>query len=467
MALAGVFSWICLVAQRQNMAVSDLSVVPMVLRMKNAMVSYCDYLGLALYPSGLNALYPYPFDTSTTYAVGCAVVLLVLLLGALLCARRAPYIPVGVYWFAGTLLPVIGFVQVGIQAKADRYAYLPYIGLYVAVVWAVGVLVTRRPKLKVGAALAFFVILALLVATTQRQVRTWKNGVALFERMLEVNPGNKTALFNLGGLLYTQERYAEAAKALEMYFQMDSWKPQALQMLTDALIELEEYDKAMGYMRYLMRLLPEDSDTTAKQAYIALMCGKLQFSIESLHAANKLEKNGKKARQRIATFVRLLLAKAFQADAKNKAAYYDAALALDPENTLALFTRAQFQLGHGELADAIVDLALARRFSPGFVSAEALLDQLLAPLNTPGNAIVLRQIAWRLATDPQPFRRYGAFAWNWRYAPLRCRAGKRLLLPMPWPRPWRKPVVLARRSGLRNEPPGWRGRQGRRNTPRK
>ncbi len=409
-ALVAVFCWISLAAQQQNMAMTDLSVIPAELRIKNAMVSYVDYLGLAIYPSGLNALYAYNYDISTTYALGCAVFLLVLLLGAVLCAKRVPYLPVGLFWFVGMLIPVIGIVQVGVQAKADRYVYLPYIGLYMILIWAISTIVFWRPKLKFGIVVVFLLIIALLVATTQRQVQTWKDGVSLFKRMLEVNPANEIALYNLGGYLYTQERYKEAVEPLELYFRIDPWKPQALQMLTDALIDLKEYDKAMGYMKYLVKVMPEDSDAIAKVAYVALMRGEVESSIDILRAANKLEKNKTKVQKRITTFADLMLENASKKDWKDREVYYAGALSLNPQSARALFAQSQLEFRRGEIAKAILHLVLAKRYAPDFAPIQSLLQKLLNQLDTVENAIVLGQIAWDLATDASEARRDGEAA---------------------------------------------------------
>ncbi len=409
-ALVGLFCWISLTAQQQNMAMSDLSIIPLELRVKNAMAAYVDYLGLAFYPSGLNALYVYSYDISTTYALGCAVLILCMLLAALLCAKRAPYLPVGLFWFAGMLVPVIGIIQVGMQAKADRYVYLPYIGLYLLIVWSISAFISWRPKLKSIAAVIFSIVIIVFVVTTQHQIKTWKDGITLFKRMLEVDPHNDIALYNLGGQYYTLERYKEAVKALELYFKIDPWKPHALQMLTDALVELKEYDKAMKYMKYLIDVMPEDSDSISKLSYISLMRGEVKYSIDLFHVANELGKDDDLAQKRKSSFVALMLERASKQDWNARADYYTGVLSLDPTNAQALFALAQLKFRQGDVSKAIFYLVLAKKYAPDLVQVQNLLQDLLKRLDNDENAIVLRQIAWALATDPSQARRDGETA---------------------------------------------------------
>ena len=425
--LTGLFCWISLAAQQKNMAMSDLAIIPLELRVKNALVSYVDYLRLAFYPSGLNALYPYPFDISTVYALGCAVFLLALLLVALLRARQAPYLPVGLLWFLGMLLPVIGIVQVGMQAKADRYVYLPYIGLYIAVVWTISSIVTRFPKVRAAVVVIFVLALGLLVNTTHHQVRTWKDGATLFERMLDVNPYNKIALYNLGGFLYTQERYAEAADVLERYFKMDHWKPEVLKLLTDSYVELERYQDAMTYMKYLANVQPEDSDILAKLAYISLMCGEVDYSVKALQAANTFEPNDTRKQERVSTFVSMLLDKASKAAADQREVYIDGAIALAPYDARTLYAQAQLKVHQRKLADAVVCLILAKRQAPESKPVLGLMRKLLSNMDTSENALVLRQIAWALATNPEKARRDGESALEFAVRAIELQGGETAL----------------------------------------
>ena len=120
--------------------------------------------------------------------MGDALLLLLLTALALAAVRRAPYLLVGWLWFLGCLVPVIGLVQVGWQGMADRYTYLPSVGLYLAAVWGIADLVARRPRLRAAATAGLGLALVLLTVKTRQQVRTWSDSLTLFSHALEVAP---------------------------------------------------------------------------------------------------------------------------------------------------------------------------------------------------------------------------------------------------------------------------------------
>jgi hypothetical protein len=159
-----------------------------------------EYLGQTLWPQGLTVFYPYPFHPLGTWRVAGAA----LLLGGVTAlavwqGRRRPYLLVGWLWFLGTLVPDTGLVQVGEQARADRFTYVPHIGLFILAAWGAHDLLERWPwPLRAGLAGA---VLAACLVCTSLQVRHWRDSITLWEHALRVDPGNPRAHANLGSLL--------------------------------------------------------------------------------------------------------------------------------------------------------------------------------------------------------------------------------------------------------------------------
>lgn len=202
-ALSAASSVATLLYQKTSLA--PLEVLPWDLRLANAVVSYATYLGKAFVPRDLAVFYPFPREIPAWKVAG-SVVLLALLTGfALWRARRSPWLLLGWLWFLGTLVPVIGLVQVGRQAMADRYTYLPYIGLFLAVVWGIGEIVERRAAFRL--VLGVLSVLAILgfAGMTRAQARQWRDSVTLFRHALAVTGDNPLARRGLAKALAAQQ----------------------------------------------------------------------------------------------------------------------------------------------------------------------------------------------------------------------------------------------------------------------
>jgi tetratricopeptide (TPR) repeat protein len=186
-------------AQSRYGAVQAISDLPLHARFANAAMAYLRYLGKTFSPFDLAAIYPHPgaaMDLGVaTVAAGFLVLTTIVFLAL---ARHMPYLIVGWLWFLGTLVPVIGIVQVGSQSMADRYTYIPHIGLAIVVVWMAAAVV--RPRSRWAVAIAALWLFSL-TAVTYRQVEYWRDGVTLFERAIALTGPNPLARINLGTAL--------------------------------------------------------------------------------------------------------------------------------------------------------------------------------------------------------------------------------------------------------------------------
>ena len=193
------------------------SLVPMDLRIANALVSYVKYIGNMIWPQGLTVFYPYPRMVPAWETIGAVLLLLCVSAMAVRSIERAPYFIIGWLWFLGTLFPVLGLVQVGLwPAMADRFAYVPLIGLFVVFAWGVPQICQNRRyhKIWLSASVAFLPL--ILITVTWKQVGYWENSISLFEHNLRFTSNNHIAHNNLGVALDRQDRTKEA---IEHYLQ--------------------------------------------------------------------------------------------------------------------------------------------------------------------------------------------------------------------------------------------------------
>ncbi|VAX10968.1 Tetratricopeptide TPR_2 repeat protein [hydrothermal vent metagenome] len=210
-ALAAIACVITIKAQAYGGAIAPLESSPLGDRISNALVAYVAYMGKLIYPSNLAVLYPYSSSLPMWKPLGAGLLLISISFLAFRLRRQHPYAIVGWLWFLGTLLPVIGIIQVGVHSMADRYSYIPYIGLFIIIAWGGGVLAARWAS---GTIFISAAILISLAATTWQQLQYWRNSITLFQHAIGVTSGNWLLHNNLGNVLAEK---GESAKALKHY----------------------------------------------------------------------------------------------------------------------------------------------------------------------------------------------------------------------------------------------------------
>src|SRR5262249_51935454 len=222
-ALAAASAIMTLIAASRGGAVRTLAHEPMALRLSNAFVSYAKYLLRALWPNDLAVYYPFPEAGIPAWQIIGAALLLIGITGFCFFQRKIrPYLIVGWLWFLGTLVPVIGLVQVGAQTMADRYFYIPSIGLFIAIVFGLADIAERRRVAPWLAAAIANLVLLVLAALTNAQIHRWSDSFTLFKHALTVTPSNVIAEDNLGLAMHKSGQLDEAAahfeKALQIQF---------------------------------------------------------------------------------------------------------------------------------------------------------------------------------------------------------------------------------------------------------
>jgi tetratricopeptide (TPR) repeat protein len=209
-ALTILSSIVTYIAQQKGGAVQSIEVLPPVVRIKNVFVSYIAYIGKMIWPSNLAIYYPYSVSLPPWQVLGSVLLLITITLAVFWMLKRSPYLATGWLWYIGTLVPVIGIVQVGDQAMADRYTYIPLIGLFIIVAWGVPDLLKkwnyRKEILLASSALS---ILCLSIITWI-QVGYWKNSITLYDHTLKVTYNNWLIYNNRGNEYNVLGNYKQA-----------------------------------------------------------------------------------------------------------------------------------------------------------------------------------------------------------------------------------------------------------------
>lgn len=256
-AAAAVVTWF---AQASGDAPVGLEHIPLSARVANAVTSSVTYLVLTVWPAGLAAFYPHPVLSGAGIEAWrvIASALVLTALGALAWTerRRRPYVGWGLAWFLVGLAPVIGIVQVGAQALADRYTYVPLIGVFVAVVWGAAELAAPRRAPRLGAAVLGVAALVALSLATARQVATWRDSVTLHRHALAVTERNWNAWLGLGDALSETGRPAEALDAYAEALKVRPGLAQAWAGIGVAYGRMGSPDRAVPPLREAVRLAP-------------------------------------------------------------------------------------------------------------------------------------------------------------------------------------------------------------------
>jgi len=349
--------------QHRGGAVLDVGNFPIGARVANALMSYVRYLGKMVWPEGLAGLYlrkvPWP-----SWQVALAVLVLVAASAtALRLARRSPYLPVGWFWYLGTLVPVIGLVQVGMQAMADRYTYIPLIGVFIVLAWGGQELASRlklRPPVRT---VVTAIVLAACGALTRNQLAWWQDSEKLFQRMIAVNEGNYMAHYNLGNMYSRQDKPEEAAKHYEAALKAEPNYAEAHNNLGGVLLRQGCFDEALTHYLAAVRARPE--------------------SLYYFNLANAQVDAGKPA---------------------DAIANYQQALRLDPNSSQAHHNLGLALQAQGQTGAAIVEFRAALKLQPDYESAEHHLANRLADVGRLEEAIAHYETALQL--DPNHAETY-------------------------------------------------------------
>ncbi len=245
--------------QQSGGAVGSLDLYPFHLRLTNAIISYMKYILNMFWPFKLAAIYPYPAFWPTWQIIGACLLLLSLTIFSVRTLKQHPYIAVGWFWYLGTLVPVIGLVQVGSQSMADRYTYVPLIGIFIVIAWGSPHLAAQWQLRKTWFAITAAMLLSILTATTLMQVRHWTNNTTLFEHALHVTTDNYVAHNILGVALVKQGKISEAICHYSESLRINPINADVHCNLGNALANQGKIAEAFSQFSKALQIDPEDA----------------------------------------------------------------------------------------------------------------------------------------------------------------------------------------------------------------
>ncbi|NOS72460.1 MAG: tetratricopeptide repeat protein [Verrucomicrobia bacterium] len=435
----------------QGEAVAAMDVIPLESRIGNAALAYVAYLGQTFWPANLALFYPHPMDIPTPVLAGSLMLLVVVSIVAVRQMRVRPYLAIGWFWFLGTLVPVIGLVQVGAQARADRYTYLPLIGIFIAVVWAVAEIADgrfRRSLLAGGSAL-----LAALAVLTHQQVGHWRNSQTIFSHATHVTKENYVAWGCMGiddlkqgrmdsamTNLFRALEYAslrKSANSVKYYIgfglQLQGKGLEALPYLEDSVVAFEmrpersyrlglslsdagRLPEAEAALREAIKARPSNGEFQLGMAVLLYQKGQVAEAEQMYREIAKNHPELAVAQSSFATFLTLLNR---DAEAETN---FAAAVKLKPEDaqTRRKFARTLDRLG--KTREAISQFEEALKAKPNLTEMHFELAELLSKAGQtklaaaryekvieldPKFLSALNNLAWILATDPDDKTRNG------------------------------------------------------------
>jgi protein O-mannosyl-transferase len=389
-ALTAASCVVTYVAQSQG-AVRSLAAVPLVYRLENTSVVLATYLFKIVWPARLAVIYPMPQTIPAALFIGCSALLLTITVGVCLAKKRYPFLPVGWFWFLGTLVPVIGLVKVGDAAMADRYMYIPSIGIFMIVAMGIKRIseCMSLPKNLLPALAA--VVLAALTVVTERQLQFWRDDETLFKHAMDVTKDNAEAMINYGAAL---EYLGKPMEAMQQYRQAEKIAPdsylthadignlldfmgkpaealaeyqRALQLYPDArtlhdrlgmaLAALGRYGEATNQFYEGMQL---DPDSASPHFYLGIALAQQNNLREATNEFAQALRLAPGDPSVLVEWAKALLRHGLDVDAMNQ---LNAALQMDPDNfqTLTFAARVLASDKHSEVRNGAQALELAQR----------------------------------------------------------------------------------------------------------
>ena len=271
-ALALASCWVTVLAQSKDNAMASIDAIPILTRLANATTSYVQYLTKFLWPQNLSAIYPLQTDIEPWSVIACFMALLCITILAWRTRATTPFLLVGWLWFLGTLVPVIGLVQVGSQAFADRYTYLPLIGIMISSIWFAGKSAEKLRFSKITNFVISICLLSLLSWRTTVQIPVWKNTESLFSGVLARHPKNFQALYGLGGFLSDTGRTDEALLLLERALIIEPNSPETLGKMGDIFDSMGQYSDAVKYYETGLAAHPDHVGLLNNFAWLLAAC---------------------------------------------------------------------------------------------------------------------------------------------------------------------------------------------------
>jgi tetratricopeptide (TPR) repeat protein len=380
----------------QRPATSGLESMPISLRLENAVMTYLWYLGQMMWPARLSPFYAMPANMLPAWQLATALTVLgATTVLAVTVRRRFPYLPVGWLWYLGTLVPVIGIVQVGVQGAADRYTYIPLIGIFVALGWGLADLAGHWRLSRPVIAVPVLAALAAFAAVTWKQIDYWHDTIALWRYAARIQPNNDLALINLADALLAEKR-PETIDCLQRLLEMHPDEAPSYYNLGTALIRLGRLNEALPYFRHAVQLAPENAEAHNQLGRALQLQGDWEQAIQEYSKALQIQPHHSKAHSALAC------ALAQVGKTAEALPHFVVGIQAEPDNAelrrnygLALQTQGALKRAQEQFAEAV-------RIKPDFAAAYESLGAVCALQGKKDEASQAFQEAARLQHLPYP-----------------------------------------------------------------
>jgi len=402
-------SAVTLFAQQQVHAIAPLDLAPIFVRVQNTTLAYIGYIGKLFCPSGLAVFYPYNRHPSLFLAFLSLAALVIVSAVAILIRRHKPYVLTGWFWFLITLVPVIGIVQVGLQSMADRYTYIPLIGLFIILAWGGRDALNRLRIPRFAQALAVSIALVLCAGLTRAQLRYWHDSVALFQHAVNVTADHGPAEANLG---YALAEQGQDDRAIAHYKAVLKNHPRGDATVWNnfggSLAATGKLVEAIDAFQNALKLDPSMGDAHENLGLALARKGRLQEALIHFRDAARLEPENVKVHNAYA----VMLGEAGRTEEAMRE--FQIALQLAPDSAATHANFANLLAKQHARDEAMAQYSEALRLNPGFVEAHYHIASLLreegrtedatahymAALQIKANYVpAMVSLAWIYATD--------------------------------------------------------------------
>jgi len=426
-AISALASIVAFAAEKHEDVIVPLARLSLSYRIENAIVSYARYIGKIVWPENLCVFYPPPNHWPMITVFSSAIMLIIVSLYFLWQWRRHPYLLVGWLWFLGTLIPVIGLVQLGQQAMADRYTYIPQIGLLLCLVWGGHALTkTWKRQAQILSAMATAAIIACMMLAV-RQIHWWKNsetlfqhtiavttnntlaylnvgialvkngqidgGIVYYQKALEIDPNDATANYNLGTALMSANRAAEAIAHFQKVLELNPKDAETYNNMGSAFYQTGRMNEAIACYKKVLELNPANVAAYSNLGTALCQMGRMDEAVGYFKKSLEIEPGNAAVCDNLGLALYQLGRTAEAID------YYKKGLALNPDDAQTQFNFGNALFQQGQIGEAIVHYQKALAINPDDEAAYNNLGYAFYKTGRVNEAIAAAQRALQLANE--------------------------------------------------------------------
>ena len=363
---------ICVTLYAQWSGIAPLESLPVSTRVSNALASYISYMGKMIWPHDLAVFYPY-MENIPPWQVGGAILLLILITAIAVRLRRPnPYVIVGWLWYLGTLVPVIGLVQVGNQSMADRYTYLPMIGLFIAIAWIVPDMLARWRFHRIALSVLATCVIAALITVSLFQLGFWQNSFTLFARALAVTKNNVVIETNMGATLAEQGKFREAITHYQEALRIKPNDFEAGYNLANALAKQGKLEEAVSRYAGILQVRPDAAAAHNNMGIALSQLGRTDEAIDHFQEAVRIKPDFQDAGSNLETA--LMRRTRTEKPVLEKVAIQPA----DPNSAEGQLRTGMSLFQEGKPDAAVLRFEEALRLNPNLVAAHVSLGLIMA-----------------------------------------------------------------------------------------